>query len=209
MPIKAVLMDIGGVVLVNTATETDFANFAEIFGRKIGIDPNIINEVRKQNLRQSMIGNFSSNQFFSEVEKKSGIDLPDNIEQLWIETISPEIIINQALLGWVRQTRQRCRVVVFSTVSSLRLPIDKYLDIYNNFDDTFLSIDQKMTKSNPDFFKNTLKQLQVAPGEALLIDDQPINISRAMAQGINGFEYRPYYHARPDLFSAAISAYDL
>lgn len=209
MPIKSVLMDIGGVVLVNTATEEDFANFAEIFGAKIGVDSNIINEVRKLHLRQSMTGGFSSTQFFSEVGQKSNTKLPENIEQIWIDTIAPEIKINQPLLDWVNKTREKCNVVVFSTISSLRLPIDQKLGIYDYFDDVFLSIKEGMTKSNPQFFKIALNKLDIRPEQALLIDDQPINISRAIAQGINGFEYKPYYYTKPELFSAAISAYDL
>lgn len=208
MNIKAVLMDIGGVVFINTATEDDFYMFAEKFSEVVGVDPEILNTVRKSYLKESMTGKFSNAQYFAEVAKLSNATLPENIEQLWIQTVAPEVKINQPLLDWVDKTRKHCKIVVFSTVSSLRFKVDEALGVYNHFDDKFLSLELGMTKSNPEFINIALKSLNLTPEETLLIDDQPINISRAIMQGVNGFEYKPYYFNKPELFLAGISAYD-
>ncbi len=208
MAIRAVLMDIGGVVIVNTATETDFEVMAEKFGAVIGVEAEAINSLRKQHLREMMTGRYTTSDFFSDLGKQTGKPLPENIEQLWVDTIVPELKVNHELLSWVDHTREHCRVVVFSTVSDLRVKLDRKLGIYCHFDEVFLSLDYGVTKYNPEFFEKTLAKLKVSPDEALLIDDQLINISRAANLGINGLEYRPCYINNPQSFEAAVSAYE-
>jgi FMN phosphatase YigB (HAD superfamily) len=209
MNIKVILMDIGGVVFINTATEKDFTEMTKIFGFKIGVNPDILNSVRKEFLHESMIGKFTNKDYFAEVAKRSRKNLPNDIEDIWVDTASAGIIINHSLLEWVTNIRRTHKVYIFSTISSLRFSLDLKLDIYKWFDGRYLSTEMGMTKSNPQFFTKVIEELNVHPSEALLIDDQDKNIHLAKELGINAFKFEEKHFRNPDLFLKAMSSFGL
>ena len=202
-------MDIGGVVFLNTATEKDLTAMAKLFGSKIGIEPKILDSVRKDFLQESMTGKFTNKDYFSEVQKRVKINLPLDIEDIWIDTASASIMVNHSLLEWVTKIRKTHKVYVFSTISSLRFSLDTKLDIYKWFDGRYLSTEMGMTKSNPQFFTNVIDELKIEPTEALLIDDQDKNINQAKELGINAFKFEEKHFNDPVLFLKAMSGFGL
>lgn len=200
-------MDIGGVVFINTATEKDFSDMAKVFGKIIGVNPEILEVVRKDFLQDALVGKFSNQDYFKEVQDRSGKQLPDNVEDMWAETVSKDIVINKSLLEWVARVRKTHKVFVFSTISSLRYSLDMKLGIYDLFDGRFLSTEMGITKADPSFYTTALVKLGVKPHEALLIDDQDKNINCAKALGIYAFKYKEEYYRNPDLFVRAMTDY--
>lgn len=209
MGIKVILMDIGGVVFLNTATEKEFRAMAEIFGKIIGVESEILEMVRKDHLQDALIGTFSNQDYFKEIQGRSGKKLPDNVEDIWIETASKGLVVNHCLLEWVACLRKTRKVFVFSTISSLRYCLDMKLGIYDLFDGRFLSTEMGITKADPAFYTNAIAELGIKPDEALLIDDQEKNINSAKGLGIHAFKYEEGYYHSPDLFVQAMADYDL
>lgn len=200
-------MDIGGVILLNTATESDFEYLSGKFAQIFGIDPQILSKVRKAHLHEAMTGKYSVPDFFRDVSTLSGIELPNDVADIWIKATLPEIKVNQQLLQWIDKVRAELTMVVFTTISPLRLLIDQKLELFQHFDEQFLSTDLGMTKSDLRFYQYALDKMQIQPEDVLLIDDSPRNINIAESLGLNALLFLPEFAENFDSFLEAVGPF--
>ncbi len=171
--IKVILLDLGGVVFQSSGISNNRINWYIInqLNEKYGHDLNI------GNCRLStFVSEYSylTNQFLGELEFLAGIfdTIEFNKELIEILNVDHDIIIvSDNYRENIEYISQRYRFSEWSIKQ-----------VY--------SFDYHMVKSNSEFFKRLLDELDFEKEEMLLIDDSPNKIASAAANGIHGILYR-------------------
>lgn len=72
-------------------------------------------------------------------------------------------------------------------------------DVFDRFRDIIVSGDEKLIKPDPAIYTLALKRFGLAPGEAVFIDDVPVNAEAATEAGIQGIHFTGAESLRADL----------
>jgi FMN phosphatase YigB (HAD superfamily) len=171
--IKVILLDLGGVVFQSTGTSNEKINWYIIsqLNEKYGHDLNI----GKYRL-STFLSEYSylTDQFLGELEFLGGIfdTIEFNKELVDILNVDHDIVIvSDNYRENIEYISQRFKFSEWSIKQ-----------VY--------SYDYQMVKSNHNFFKRLLEELEYDKEELLLIDDSPCKISSAAANGIQGILYK-------------------
>ena len=183
-PIRAVILDYGDVISL-PADPAVMAQMAAIFG---------LPEERFRQLYGSFRldydrGTLEANEYWSHIAQAAGFELSTGlIADLRKADVAMWSRLNLSVLRWAEQLRAvGLKTAVLSNmhddmVQRLRLNGEWT----KSFDCLALSSAIRMAKPQPEIFEYCLKLLNVAPHEALFIDDREINVKAAQSQGIRG-----------------------
>ncbi|MFX1410482.1 MAG: HAD family hydrolase [Promethearchaeota archaeon] len=189
MKIKAIIFDLGGVVV-----ELDFSRF---FKDVIEISP--LNTPNSSLLlefwRQSDIyhqGKISNNEFYSQAcELLQTCAL--NQEQFFDSFNSVIYQIKEDLLTLIKKIKDQnnIRILCLSNVNASHWQhlLEKNKEIVEYFDELILSFEVHMTKPDPRLFELAIQKASCKPEEIVFIDDGLNNIRSARELGIKGIKF--------------------
>ena len=106
-----------------------------------------------------------------------------------------EEMLGEAIKGSVQILKKlindpKFRVVALTNWSAETFPVAlKRFDFLHWFEGIVVSGTEKTRKPYPEIYQITLDRFNIAPSEALFIDDNPRNIKGAEALGINGIHF--------------------
>jgi HAD superfamily hydrolase (TIGR01509 family) len=99
--------------------------------------------------------------------------------------INNEAIINEPLIGIVKDLKAKYKLAVISNATSEWIdPIANEHNMSHLFDEIVLSASVGMTKPGKDIFEYTLNKLQIQASEAIFVDDRKVNTDAAESYGI-------------------------
>ena len=183
MTIKAVIFDIGGVVLFEPANEA-----REILCKKFNIDPVKFKEYAKKSIGMSHIGKLSGEDFFGGLVEE--FNLKTNAEELmneWIFARNKTCSWNSPILELIERIRGRYLLVSFTNSTFLNDLVETRKRVYTLFDLNLVSQERGLRKPDLQFYEllvAELKSRKIEPNEALLIDDRDENLKPAEMLGI-------------------------
>jgi HAD superfamily hydrolase (TIGR01509 family) len=140
-------------------------------------------------------GFLSDEEFIEQVSEATGKS-PTDIKA----TLYGGLTKNNALLDLIGHLHQTYRIGLLSNISSdwitqeFLTPKEQEL-----FDTMVLSYEVGMTKPDPRIYLLTCERLRVAPKEALLIDDQPLYVEAARAEGLHGIVYEDMHSLKSQI----------
>jgi putative hydrolase of the HAD superfamily len=108
---------------------------------------------------------------------------------------------NEPMIQWL----QRIHAAGFKTAILSNMPTDMADHVRETFpwlaefDQHIFSAEVRSAKPEPAIYRHAIEALDVAPLEALFIDDREENLAGARAIGIRGIRYRTVEHLREDL----------
>lgn len=189
MTIKAIIFDLGGVVV-----ELDFSRF---FKDIIEISP--LNTPNSSLLlefwRQSDIyhqGKMTNKEFYSQAcELLQTCAL--NQEQFFDSFNSVISHVKEDFLALIKNLKEQ-NTIKLLCLSNVNLSHWHYLleqtkEIVELFDELILSFEVHMTKPDPRLFKLAIQKAECKPEEIVFIDDGLNNIRSARELGINGIKF--------------------
>lgn len=98
-------------------------------------------------------------------------------------------------------------IVLLSNASSeYLLPIMRRLSLDKLFERTFVSSDMHFVKPDPRAYEYVLKEMNTAPSEAILIDDNAQNVDGARSCGLAGILFESTDTCRKELISSGLLA---
>lgn len=104
------------------------------------------------------------------------------------------------LVDYIRSLQSRYRTGIISNAwDDVREMIVNRWKIADAFDQVILSAEVKICKPDPRIFQLALQRLEVAPEEAVFIDDFPRNIEGAQAVGMHAIRFLSTEQVRADL----------
>lgn len=183
-PIKAVLLDYGGVV-----AEEGFRGELTAMAREQGLDPKAVLEVARYAVYDSgfVLGTGSEEAFWASMRKGSGLSGSD-------AEMTARVLDAFVLRPWIIERVRRWRTQGYITgILSDQMHWLDWLNerdlFFDAFDHIFNSYHMGKGKRDPTLFDDIAGQLALPPAGILLVDDLRSNVERAQAAGWQAIQY--------------------
>ncbi len=195
MAIKAVIFDIGGVLLVNDGREQTQKPDSQA---KLQMDE-IFKFINRSGIGISATkGQLSVQELWSQVGERFKVD-PQQIQALEAEAIVTERL-NTELAEFLQSLRPHYKTALLSNAwpgarASLnaKYALDKLADMQ------FFSSEEGKMKPDANFYLIALMRLRIQANEAVFLDDKIVNVDGASVLGMNSIQYRNNEQAMADI----------
>ncbi len=204
MSVKAVLSDLGGV-LIEHSLNLAIGEWAR--SASVAVDVLAEKVVVDEAWRQFETGHLTEREFWSHLRQQCGFDLTD--EELVHGWNSVYIGVNRDVERLLRHvTEQGVRVVAVTNTnaSHQRVWQERFADSLGFFAAIYSSWEAGTRKPEPSLFTHVLESEEIAPHQALFIDDLQVNVEAADRLGIDAVLYTCAQSLRDALASRGILA---
>lgn len=185
MPIRAVIFDLGGV-LVRTEDRTPRTRLAE----RLGLTYMELGEMvfDSQSGNQAMKGEITTEEHWEEVRKKLGLS-EEEFTQVPLEFWGGDRL-DEELVNYLRGLRPLYKTALLSNAwDDLRQMIEEVWDCADAFDRMVISAEVGLVKPGPRIYEKVVSDLNVKPAEAVFVDDFPENVAGAKAVGLEAIQF--------------------
>lgn len=199
MTVKAVILDFGGVF-----AEEGFRDGLAVIASRFGLHREDFFRTATEAVYNSgyVTGTGREADFWELVRARSGIVASD--EELRWEILS-RFIPRPRMLEIVRAVRRRGRVAaILSDQSDWLDLLDREHHFFHEFDRVFNSYHLGKTKRDASVFDDVVRALELEASEALLVDDNPAHVQRAVSRGLMGHLFLSVSHLKAELERLAV-----
>ena len=139
--------------------------------------------------RLEQLGQLLPRERWQRLAEKLGLKSAEEMEAFLQEFFAADALDTE-LLGYIRRMHGRYKTALLSNAwANLAEMLHDRWHIDDCFDVTVISALVGLTKPDPAIYHLTLSQLQVAPQEAVFIDDSAQNVEAAAALGIHAIQF--------------------
>jgi len=179
--IKAVIFDFGGV-LMRTESQEPRQKLARQVGLSVQELYHLIFDSEESHLVQ--LGRLSPEVHWQRVGGRLGKS-PEEMLAFRRQMFAADVL-DRDLVYYIRRLRGAYKTALLSNASArLAAMLRDELHIDDCFDVITISAQVGLMKPDPDIYKLTLDRLQVAPPEAIFVDDAPVNVAAAAVLGMH------------------------
>ncbi len=185
--IKAIIFDFGGVLL-----RTENLDGRLRWEKKLGLGYRQAEEIvfNSEMGRKAQHGHISYTELWQWVGNHFQLSAKE-LEQFEADFWAGDVL-DETLVGLLRGLRPLYKTGLISNAfNDLRAGLENNFHIADLFDSIVISSEEGVMKPKPDLYEIALKQLAVAPQEAVFIDDFRHNIDGAKAVGMVGIHFTP------------------
>ncbi len=203
MTIKAVIFDIGGV-LFQIQDLTLYRQWAT----RLGISEGQLGEIIFNNpvSRRATVGEATTEEVWNEVGKRLALP-PDDLAALKVD-IWRGGVWDTELLDFIRLLRPQYKTGIISDAwPDAREMVKEYVNS-DIFDVIVFSAEEGLEKPNPEIYRRALSRLEVAPQQAIFIDDRLPNVVNACLIGIHAIHFTNSLEAREVIERTILSQLD-
>jgi epoxide hydrolase-like predicted phosphatase len=195
MTIKAIIFDIGGVVI-----NDDFLSYAGRFEKKAGMSKEQIYRaiLGSSEWRLYFKGKISEEKVWKAIKSKYlPPNIADEIRSSWEDIFFP---ITETI-DLIKRLKQTYKIFFISNVDrkSANFVHKKYPEIFSLFDDGVMSFETGMAKPDKGIYRHALRKFKLKPEECIYIDNQPENIPPARELGIEAVRFQGTEKLKNDL----------
>ena len=184
MTLRAVYIDLGGV-LVRTEFQAPRQHLAERFSMEYEDISRIVFE--GESSRRASIGEITEDEHWIDVARR--LHLPASEIQAVREEFFAGDVIDRNLLDFLRGLRETLKVGLISNAWSGLRPWIVSHKFEDAFDIMVISAEVGIMKPDPRIFQYALEQLDVAPAEAVFVDDFIENVEGTRAFGMHAIHF--------------------
>ncbi len=186
MRIRAVLCDLGGVLVLYDETEI-VRKIESVAARRVD-SPEVAQDLLRLKERSDR-GTIGPEGFFRELKRILGLRVGyEEFVEIWCDNFW----LNDDAISAIKWLGRERRLVLVSNTDVLHW---KYLDrkygLAKLFDGVVLSYRVGVVKPEPEIYKIALEKAGVTPGEAVFVDDIEENVEAARKLGMAGILYQP------------------
>ncbi len=185
MPIRAVIFDLGGVLL-----RTEDPRPREALAARLGLPRRELEDLVFNSPAglQAQRGEISPEQLWAQVVRRLGLPptaLPALQRAFWGGDR-----LDKDLLDFIRRLRPRYRTALLSNAwRDLRAELHRW-GVADAFDRLVISAEEGVMKPDPRIYRLALERLAVSPAEAVFVDDFPHNVEGARAVGMHAVHFQ-------------------
>ncbi|HNB52423.1 MAG TPA: HAD family phosphatase, partial [Anaerolineales bacterium] len=195
IPIKAVLFDLGGV-LIRTEDRRPRTMLADAFGMTYAELEKIVFGGPSGDAAQQ--GIISAAQHWENVRVALHMQ-EDEVDAVKTAFFGGDAL-DRELLNYIRSLRPRYTVAALSNaMSDTRASLLNKWQLGDAFDHFFISAEMGMMKPDPRIYQTVLHHLGLAPAETVFVDDFIQNIQGAQSVGMRAVWFRGREQALEDL----------
>jgi epoxide hydrolase-like predicted phosphatase len=180
MPLKAVIFDLGGVLVRTVDLEP-----RQCLAARLGISPGELNHLvfDSDSARLATLGAITTEEHWQAVREALRLS-PDEFTAVPQEFWGGDQL-DLALVDFLRSLRPRFRTALLSNAwDDLRQVVEERWRIADAFDEIVISAEVGLAKPDARIFTLTLSRLGVLPSEAIFVDDFPENVEAARRVGL-------------------------
>jgi len=181
--IKAIIFDIGGVLVAQT-----WPSMIEYYATILSIDTKILEKVILERIEDYQRNRISENDLWTYVASKHPIPL-SKTKKLWIKGIRASYHERSEMFFLVNQLKEN-GFLLGILANTEQTAVE---DISNRFEKIFhvivLSPEVGFRKPQKEIYKYILQKLDTLPHETLFVDDQKENIDGAKGVGMHAIHY--------------------
>jgi epoxide hydrolase-like predicted phosphatase len=195
MSIRAILWDLGGVIL-RTKDHSGRIRREE----RLGLEPGSLERLLFDNevAQQASIGLATADQVWTWLLRR--LDLEESDRQALVDDMFGGDYIDQVLMAHICALRPAYKVgMITNAWAEIRQALENEWHIAEAFDPLVISAEVGMAKPDPRIYRLALERLGVAPEEAVFIDDFEANTEGARAVGLKAIRFRNTDQALADL----------
>jgi putative hydrolase of the HAD superfamily len=183
--IKAVIFDFGRVI----SAQKPMSLFRD-YERDLALQPGVLNRVMfgSHAWHKVLIGQVSLEDYWREIGPELGLQTPEEIEAFRHRYFADEAI-NEGVLDLIHRLNGRYKLAVLSNSPPKLAQWLEDWEILDLFDVVVCSGDEGLAKPDPAIFGLTLERLEVAPEEAVFIDDTLGHVEAARSLGLHGIHF--------------------
>lgn len=186
MPIRAVIFDLGGV-LVRTEDRLPRTLLAERLGLTFELLSSLVFD--SESAHQATLGRISTAVQWEAV--RQALNLSEQEFALARQEFWGGDVLDTELVDYIRGLRSSYRTALLSNAwDNLRDVLAEHWRILDTFDQVIISAEVGIAKPEQSIYQLTLERLGVAPGEAVLVDDFETNLEGARAAGLLAIPFR-------------------
>ena len=186
MTIKAVIFDLGGVIV-----RTDFPEVRDQLEHKMGLEPGTLERHiwDGPDWELAELGAITYEEYWRRVGTVLGLSTPEETVAFRQEYFSGDHV-NQELLDLIRDLKDRYKIGLLSNAPD-RLDhwLENHWQIKHFFDAIVYSAQVGIAKPDARVYHLILKQLKVLPSEAVFIDDFARNVEAALGLGMTAIRF--------------------
>lgn len=199
--IKAVLFDVGGVIISSLDRLID-----DDIKKTLGFSEKQFNNLWGKHIDKFVSGRVGEKEFWKLIIKEIGRSLSLPNESLFLREYCKNLVIDQQIIGLVLKLKfNRYVVGVISNSIYPQSQYNKKIGLYDLFDHVVLSDEVGMFKPNKEIYLHTLNRLKLNPDNIIFIDDKIENVRTANQVGMKGLRYFSYRKLEKDLLGFKVS----
>jgi putative hydrolase of the HAD superfamily len=185
MTIRAVLWDMGGVIL-----RTEDSSGRRRWEQRLGLAPGELAKIvfDGEGSRKAVVGRGTEDDIWTWVLGRLG--LPESERQMLAADFFSGDRVDRRLVGFIRSLRPGVKTgMITNAWPNVRQYLENEWHVADAFDRIVVSAEVGLIKPDPRIYRLALEALAVAPGEAVFVDDMPENIVGAEAVGMHGIRF--------------------
>ena len=186
-PIKAVIFDVGGV-LVRTEDPGPRQRLAE----DLNLPLEVLYDVAfgGETWNQVQTGRIPNDNHWQAVGRRLGLAWPDEVLDFRTTFFAGDRL-DRDLIALIRRLRPRFKTALLSNApGNLRHWIASQWNVPDDtFDEIVVSAEVGVMKPDPEIYRIALARLDVAPRQAIFVDDSVENVAAAQALGIKAIHF--------------------
>ena len=197
--IKAIVFDIGGVVILPESLK----HITQHFSKVTGISETIIEPLVHKYWDKWKIDDIDEKQFYSGIIKELGIK-EDYRKKMRIDE-SKIKHPDQKIIGMIQKLRKKYKIISLS--NNVREWFEKTIinyDLLGLFDSMISSYEVKKAKPDREIYEIMLKKTGFKPDECVFIDDQQKNFAIPKKMGMKTIHYKNYNQLFEELRSLGV-----
>ncbi len=182
MPIRAILWDLGGVLI-----RTEDRAPRDQLAARLGFTRKALNDLvfGSDGDYRAQLGQITREQHWENVRQTLGVSV-EEIERIREEFFAGDRLDNR-LIEYIRGLRPRYRIGLLSNaLSDLRRLLQDEWNIADLFDEMTISAEVGLMKPDLAIYRHALKQLECEPEEVIFVDDLEENILAARNLRLHG-----------------------
>src|SRR3990170_57435 len=184
--IRAVVWDLGGVIL-----RTFDRSGRERWERQLGLEPCDLSRLvfNSEVSRRASAGQATIDEVWSWVQSHLSLSNED-LAALRQEFFAGDRL-DEELLAYIRRLRPRCKTgMITNAFPDLRRWLQDVWRIAVDFDQIVISAEEGLLKPDPRIYHLALDRLDVAPQQAVFVDDFAENVAGAQEAGMRAIQFR-------------------
>jgi putative hydrolase of the HAD superfamily len=186
MPIRAVIFDMGGVIL-RTEKHEGRRKWETRLGLKEGELPRLVFESKASEL--ASIGQQSEDDLWKHIQ--GALNLSDEQMREFVPDFWAGDEVDHELLEFIRELRPRYKTAILSNAYSTgRWAITEKFGLRDAVDELIISAEEGVAKPDARLYRIAAARLNVQPAEVVFVDDVLANVEGARAVGMNGVHFR-------------------
>jgi epoxide hydrolase-like predicted phosphatase len=183
--IRAVIFDFGGVIV-----RTEDASGRRAWEKRLGLEPGEADRIvfDSETAVQAALGQIDENAHWRWVGQRLGLS-PDETAAFRRDFFAGDEA-DPELIAFINSLRPRYKIALLTNCWPGRRQEVVDYGMARLFDVHVLSCEVGSGKPDPDIYHETLRQLHVAPQEAVFVDDVLRNVEAARALGMHAIQFR-------------------